>query len=170
MNGDGQPVVMTPEIRQALASLHDLQLVEVGLPQSARELALPVALAVVAALLLLAARTYWRRRPRQQRLRRLAALAREAGGVAGTPAPLADLAELLREAAASAAMPPGLSGDAWLAWLDERAPAADRGAFADGIGRQLLFWPYAPPSNTAPEPASVAELFALVRRWLKVNG
>lgn len=169
--GPDAPAVMTPEILQALAGLHDLQLGEVSGFAAGRESWLLFVIAALVVALLLAGWTYWRRRPRQQRLRRLACLRRECDGPAGaTPGQLGGLVDLLREAAVSAAMPPGLSGQAWLTWLDGRAPAADRGAFTAGIGRQLLVWPYVPESNPVPEAAQVAALFALVHRWLKVNG
>lgn len=169
--GPDETVVLTPEMVQGLAGLHDLQLVEISRLVPGRDSWPLFAIVASVVALLLAGWVYWRRRPRQQRLRRLARLRRECGDPAGaTPGRIGRLAELLREAAVSAAMPPGLSGEAWLAWLDERTLAVDRGAFTAGIGRQLRVWPYIPESNPVPEAAQVAELFALVHRWLKVNG
>ena len=169
--GPDEPVVLTPEIVKALAGLHDLQLVELSRLVPGRDSGPLLALAIAAGLVLLAVRVIWHRRPRQRRLRRLDRLAEQCSGPAGaTSGRLLALVELLREVTTSAAMPPGLSGEAWLAWLDGRAPAADRGAFTTGIGRQLRVWPYLPESPPIQEPERVAELLALVRRWLEVNG
>lgn len=170
------PVTMTPEMVRALAGLHDLQVVESRLVAPSvvsGDLPLaPLAAGMAVLLIFCAAWFLWRRSPRRRRLRALAAL--EAGWRGGAPAPpsAAALATLLREAAGqrkNGPMPAGLSGEAWLAWIDRRAPAADRGAFLQGGGRLLLDQPFraAPPPG---EPTDLAPLFALSRRWLRVNG
>jgi hypothetical protein len=86
----------------------------------------------------------------------------------GAAPPATALASLLRAAARrprrGAPMPPGLAGERFLAWLDERAPAADRGAFLGGPGRVLAEAPYA--AHPAPVAAPLARL---AERWLKAN-
>lgn len=168
VGGTDERVVLTPEILEALAGLHDLQLADIRHLAPGHQSAYWLVVSAIVTVLLL---VIWLRRPRQRRLRRLATLRGQCCGPTGvTSVRLADLVELLREAGASAGMPPGRSGEVWLGWLDSRAPATDRGAFTGGVGRQLLVWPYLPESRPILESERVAELFALVGRWLKANG
>jgi len=78
---------------------------------------------------------------------------------------LADLSALLRRVAirlhqddASIA---GLSGDAWLVWLDEQW---DDDAFSHGAGRSLLDAPFQPRGEV-----DVEALLQLVRRWIEAQ-
>lgn len=61
----------------------------------------------------------------------------------------------------------GLSGEAWLAFLDARGGA---GAFSSGPGAVLASLPYAPPATVETGTALDASTLAdLVRRWLREN-
>ena len=53
----------------------------------------------------------------------------------------------------------GLTGEAWLAWLDK---GLDRSHFVDGDGRPLIEWPYREP-ETQIERSDVAALVDAVR-------
>lgn len=179
MNQDAAapPDNISAEVWRALAALHDLQMVEVaGIPAAGT--AVPVwPLAMIAAITVLLAGGlvgYWRWRPGAYR--RLVQLRRESAGAApgAVVVCLAALSALLRDVAVAprrgAPMPAGLAGEAWLEWLDARAPAADRGAFVGGVGRDLLAWPYASPDAAARvDRARLDELFALTGRWLRAN-
>lgn len=171
----GEALPMTPELQQALAGLHDLQL---AVAESAAPLPPLLAggllgIAAIAALLVLA----WSRRPRQRyrrQLRRLAKKYRAAPADEGAaPSRLVfGLAALLRQVglATQPAMPAGLAGEAWLRWLDARAPVADRGAFVTGVGRELAVRPYVAADRAGVLAApQVAALIALVDRWLRNN-
>ena len=113
--------------------------------------------------LLLAASLLWlRRQYRRRRYRRLAL--RELEQLAGLPAAelAVGLSRLLRRAALShfpRGECAGLSGEAWLAFLDR--PFVER-PFSQGIGRSLLEAPYRPTVDI-DGPA----LLDLGRRWLK---
>lgn len=159
------------ELAKALEGLRDLQLPEAAGPST---LAIPALLAVLAAVIAIAALAHLRS-PRQRALRELAAIRRrdldpaaQGGAVLG----------LLRNAAVRSGrkrrppMPPGLAGERFLRWLDEHAPAPDRGRFVGGPGRALADLPYRAPGAAAFDPAEhaeLAELFGLARRWLKAN-
>jgi hypothetical protein len=174
-------MTLTPEMLRALAELHDLQLAEGAEPALWPWLFAAVILAG-AALLAWA----WWRRPQRRGRRRLAQIessyrARRAASPAAAdagPALVAAIASLLRAAATDSRrrppMPPGLAGDDWLRWLDRQAPAADRGAFVSGVGRELLHWPYAPPAAgtgaAALDPTRADALLALTARWLRAEG
>jgi len=144
-------VIMSPEVRATLAGLHDLQVSDIAsaLPWSAVGLAL--AMQLIVALLAV----YWWRRPRQRLLRQLQHWQKVGNGSAPDAArdAVGGLAALLRRAAVLHARPPmpaGLTGDAWLRWLDARAPPADRGILLGVAGQWLNTLPYAPPDKEAP--------------------
>lgn len=122
-----------------------------------------------AALLLLAGAIWWgrrwrRRRPLRAALRELARLA-GAHARAADPTRLAGgLSRLLRRYAVVRFAPApiaGLSGRAWLDFLDAHGGAGD---FAQGVGAVLETRPY--QSRGAFDEAA---LMALVRRWLQAN-
>lgn len=56
----------------------------------------------------------------------------------------------------------GLSGEAWLSYLDRRGGTKD---FGSGVGRLLLTLPYGGGGE-----ADVEELLAMVRHWIYRNG
>jgi hypothetical protein len=58
----------------------------------------------------------------------------------------------------------GLTGDAWLRFLDSRWP---RDEFAAGSGRVLIFSPYAPPERVSA--ADVSALNALCIDWVRAQ-
>ncbi|WP_404358881.1 DUF4381 domain-containing protein [Methylotuvimicrobium sp. KM1] len=57
----------------------------------------------------------------------------------------------------------GLTGQAWLDYLDASLPDKP---FSNGIGRQLIEIPY---RNELPPETDVSELFELCERWLKAQ-
>jgi len=164
--------VVTPELRQALVGLHDLQL---GEPAVAAPWLMMLAALMV--LLALAAAYRWTR-PRQRMLRqlkRLRLIGRDRVSADQASFAVRELAGLLRRAAVSHATPPmpaGLTGMAWLQWLDARAPQADRGALMGEPGQWLLTLPYAPHSVASPllpDRSQLDALFGLSERWLRSN-
>jgi hypothetical protein len=58
----------------------------------------------------------------------------------------------------------GLTGDAWLAFLDSRWA---RDEFASGLGRVLIFGPYAPPDRVSAE--DVSALNNLCIDWVRAQ-
>lgn len=113
-----------------------------------------------------------RKRRRQQRYRReaLAELDRayqHYRNSGDTAAYLQSLNQLLRRAALSSRPPErhasvaGLTGQAWLDFLDDQLPDADR-PFTEGPGRALLAGPY-----QANPQADVEALQQLGQRWLR---
>lgn len=177
---DAATVPLSPDMLRALAELHDLQLAGVGDPPP--WFWLIVALVVAGAALVA---WLWWRRPERRWLRRLrqversyrANCGRSPAVAAAGPELVAAIAALLREAATDPrrwpSMPAGLAGEDWLRWLDERAPGADRGVFVDGVGRDLLHWPFVPRERrTAPvdfDPARADALLTLAARWLRAR-
>jgi hypothetical protein len=126
-----------------------------------------IAVAVVAAVFLVRA---WRARrahsaARRKALRRLEE-SRSAYAYHGDPVVLgAEVSELLRRAMlayAPRAEVAGLTGDAWLAWLDRDL---DEGRFQNGAGRVLLELPYRNP-ETAADEVDIDGLLAAVRERL----
>lgn len=80
---------------------------------------------------------------------------------------LIELSALLRRVAVSTsprAQVAGLSGQAWLKYLDASFPDAP---FSQGVGRGLADAQY---RQTAPEPIDFEALFMLCERWLKQQG
>lgn len=161
-NADPGVVPLTPEILRALAGLHDLQL-HVVVSSALGPAGWPLAWLIGGLLLAGLSALYWSRRPKQRLLRRVRRLHRACRAVAGeaqqrsgSPVPTAAaieaisaLAGLLRDTAVHRrqppAMPPGLSGEAWLRWLDAQAPKADRGSFESGVGLDFLRVPFVRP-------------------------
>ncbi len=121
-------------------------------------------LAVTAlAAALLAWRLRTRRRARRQALRELDTLERRWRADGDAAAMAAGLAVLLRRVALAGnprAEVAGLSGEAWLAWLD-----AGRGPkFGRGAGRALLTLPYGGGGGEQAEA-----LLDLARRWIRMR-
>lgn len=127
-------------------------------------------LAVVALLgLVLLLRLYWRRRAggaaRRHALRRLDELTLEFDQHHDAVAFAARLSELLRRtmlAYAPRQEVAGLTGDAWLGWLDRDFPEP---RFCSKAGRKLLDMPYRRPDD-AVTAMELVELVALVRQRL----
>jgi hypothetical protein len=157
------------ELASALAGLRDLQLPEATGPVP---MILPALLVLVAVAIAAAAFVRYRS-PRQRALREIAAMRRRNQDLASQGEAL--LAALRRAAASPGRkrrpMPPGLTGEALLRWLDAHAPGPDRGRFLGGPGRALADLPYRPPGATADpaETTELGELFGLAERWLKAN-
>lgn len=106
------------------------------------------------------------RRIRRERQRVRDALAHiEAGLAQGDgAAAIADLSVLLRRHALARyprAQVAGLTGQAWLQFLDQAGGAS---GFADGPGRILATAPY---QQVAPASLDAAALMTLVRQWLE---
>lgn len=113
-------------------------------------------------LLLAAGLVWWWRRHRRLRYRRQALRELEQLAVLPAAALTAGLSRLLRRVAlchVARRECAGLSGEAWLAFLDR--PFADR-PFSEGIGRCLLDAPYRPAAEIDHQA-----LVGLVRRYLR---
>ena len=163
-------LAMTPELLEALEGLRDLQLA----PALGAEAAIADSGWVLALLLIAgAAWLRWRRHPRQRALAVLQRLHRDFSATGNAGRYVNDLAVLLRLAASSGRgapeFPPGIAGPAWLAWLDQRAPAADCGSFSAGPGRLLTLLPFVPSATEVAEPAEIEALHGLSTRWLRAN-
>lgn len=111
---------------------------------------------------------YWRRRRRCATLRaaqrELEGLRRAAATGAAAPGLVRELSKLLRRYAMVVyprAEVAGLSGEAWLHFLDRHGGA---GRFAAGVGRELVQAPY-----RADADAPAAELLELVADWMQRN-
>ncbi len=78
---------------------------------------------------------------------------------------VADISQLLRRSAVQLNHSPGavagLTGDAWLSWLDERW---DRDDFSQGAGRILIDAPY---RNDFSHADDLDDLLSLCRAWLE---
>jgi len=89
--------------------------------------------------------------------------AARAGAHAGTAA--ADLSRLLRRAAVQLSADPsdvaGLTGEAWLQWLDAQW---HENGFCTGAGRQLIQAPYRPEGNI-----DIAATAGVCRGWLEAQ-
>lgn len=116
--------------------------------------------------LLLAAALYWRREGFRHRARhelnRLERRWRRDGELLPL---LVGISQLLRRTARQVARRPavaGLTGVAWLTWLDD---AGRTDGFTRGPGRVLRHGPY--QSAPDPEEVDVSALLALVRGWLR---
>jgi len=123
---------------------------------------------VVASALLI--RTWLQRRARsaaRRRALRQLEESRSAYAYHGNPVTLgAEVSELLRRtmlAYAPRAEVAGLTGDAWLAWLDSDL---DEPRFRDGPGRKLLELPYRNPETVA-EDEDIDGMLAAVRQRLQ---
>ena len=121
------------------------------------------------ALLAWAAVVGWRHyRLRRERLQVLDELERITAGLVQerSPATMANLSTLLRRLALlrfSSERVAGLTGDAWLRFLDE---SGDTTGFCAGPGRLLVTGPY---QRELPEDVDVQGLVLLVRQWLGRN-
>jgi len=103
---------------------------------------------------------------RRYALKRLEALSAEYASNGDAVALGAELSELVRRtmlAYAPRTDVAGLTGEAWLAWLDRDL---DRSHFLEGDGRPLIEWPYRSP-DTPIERADVAALVDAVRLRLE---
>jgi uncharacterized protein DUF4381 len=126
--------------------------------------------AVLALLAGFAVRRQLRRRPLRSALRELDALAAAQRDVPDPVRFAAGLSRLVRRYALwrfPRREIAGLSGSAWLAFLDEHGGG---GRFRDGAGALLESLPYAPPTaGRELDPAGSTALAALVRDWLRSN-
>ena len=112
-------------------------------------------------------RRYRANRYRREALRELDAI--ERGLADEDPEAPASIAVVLRRTALhieARERVAGLSGEAWLHFLDDHAPGSD---FTTGVGPRLLELPYAPPDGIAPNDPVVAELLARARHWIRVH-
>lgn len=110
----------------------------------------------------LAWRTWRRRRPRRAAVRRVAALRARLRNGEAPEVLIAELSTLLRRAAMvrhPRVQVAGLTGEDWLAFLDD-----DTHAFSRGIGRSLISAPYARVARVDLEA-----LLSLCERWLRRN-
>lgn len=124
-------------------------------------------LAVAAFLLVRAGMEYRARSAARRRALRQLEESRSAYAYHGDPVVLgAEVSELLRRAMlayAPRAEVAGLTGDAWLAWLDRDL---DESRFQRGAGRALLDLPYR-SSETAAQDVDIDGLLAAVRERLR---
>jgi hypothetical protein len=125
---------------------------------------------LVIVVLALLARAYLRRRARTAArrfaLQQLQTRCDEYGRHANPVLLASQLSELLRRtmlAYAPRTDIAGLTGEAWLAWLDRDL---DRPHFSAGDGRPLIEWPYRDP-DTAIDRSDVAALVDVVRLRLR---
>ncbi len=126
------------------------------------------ALAAIGLLWMLRAayRRHAANRYRRAALAELATFRARLDGETGPSRVLADIAALLKRTAL-AVFPreevAGLSGEAWLGFLDSAASSTD---FSSGPGRILADLPYS-PAATAPPAGDVRELLTVSRRWIR---
>jgi hypothetical protein len=124
-----------------------------------------IGLALLAWLTIVALRRYRVHRRRRRILFELAGLERELASEP-TPDALARMAVLLRRLALTRfprERVAGLSGSAWLGFLDETGGS---GRFAAGPGRVLGAGPY---QRSLPSDLDAPRLVALVREWVATN-
>jgi hypothetical protein len=124
-----------------------------------------IGLALLAWLTIVALRRYRVHRRRRRILSELAGLERELASEP-TPDALARMAVLLRRLALTRfprERVAGLSGSAWLGFLDETGGS---GRFAAGPGRVLGAGPY---QRSLPSDLDAPRLVALVREWVATN-
>ena len=172
---DSAPV-LTPEILQALAGLRDLQWVEAvaaGAAIDQRWWLAGGAILLALLLLLLGLFWRWRRQPRQRALASLRNLRHDLKQNGDVLRYVTELAALFRQASShrigKTSCLPGITGQDWLAWLDQLAPQADQGAFLDGPGRVLAVLPFTRPAGEPTESIDADALHALAERWLRAN-
>ena len=178
-SGADAALVLSPEMQQALAGLRELQWVE-WVDVAAGRGAIDgrwliagggifLALVLVLALLFF----LWRRQPRQRALTVLRRLRHDFSRSGDASRYVTRLAALFRHAISDRPgktdCPPGTTGQAWLAWLDQAAPPEDRGAFTNGPGRVLALLPFARSAASLTAPVDVDALHALSERWLRAN-
>ena len=169
-------VALTPEMLQALFGLRELQWVEavlVGRAIDGRWVLAGGAIFLALALLSVGLFLHWQRLPRQRALASLRRMRDELAQSGDALRYVIELAALFRQAAGhrmgKASCPPGITGQDWLAWLDQAAPPADRGAFAGGPGRVLAVLPFARTAGATAESIDADALNALSERWLRLN-
>jgi len=109
-----------------------------------------------------------------QRRRDLASWRALAGRAKGNdPTAAAELSVLMRSIAVrrhTDAAPAGLTGGAWLDFLESTSPENAAGGFTDGPGRRLLDLPYQKPISSANVAVNnVGELFDACRPWVEHN-
>lgn len=165
-------VALTPEMLKALAGLRELQWVgeaSIGLAFDGRWwIAAVLVLLTVFGLVI-----HWKRQPQQRALATLQQLRADYSCTGNVTAYVSALAGLLRQVATAghgrAICPAGITGMAWLEWLDQHAPTADCGAFSGGHGRALDVLPYARPAAGGGELVDVDALQGLAERWLRAG-
>jgi hypothetical protein len=169
-------VALTPEMLQALSGLRELQWVEARLVHNAIDsggLMAHGAILLAMALLFGGLFVRWQRQPRQRALASLRRLRDDLARNGDAVRYVAELAALFRQATSrrvgKVSCPPGLTGQDWLAWLDQVAPPGDRGAFADGPGRVLAVLPFSRSAGALAESFDADGLQALSERWLRAN-
>lgn len=112
---------------------------------------------------------WWRRWQRRRPLRE-ALLALESATTLHQQGRLDEALQLvsqtLRRVAMTLSAPTvaGLTGDAWLAWLDSRWP---REGFQSGAGRLLVAAPYRPAGQLSAE--ATRDVIELARSWLRAQ-
>jgi len=112
----------------------------------------------------------WRYRSHYRERAALRGLRAVAADLAAGRAPAAciqRISMILRRFAMSVAGPTpvaGITGDAWLRFLDSRWP---RDEFSAGIGRVLIFGPYAPPDRVSA--GDVGALNELCMDWVRAQ-
>ena len=105
-------------------------------------------------------------RYRRAALAELAGIQSQLGGEAGPANALAEIPALLKRTALAVfprADVAGLSGEAWLGFLDASAGSTD---FSSGPGRLLADLPYS-PAAASPPADDVRKLIAVSRRWIR---
>ncbi len=141
--------------------LHDIH----GAPPAAWWPPAPGWWVLAAAVLSIAAVVLWRRRRRGwhlSALRELQSVEREFAETQDAARCVARISVLLRSVAVTRSpnlAVAGLTGDAWLRYLDEPLAARD---FSSGVGRVLVTAPYMQAADI-----DVAALCELTRKWLR---
>jgi len=126
-----------------------------------------ILLGFVAAGLLVGLLLYRRRYRERAAIRALKAVARSLTEGAAPVSCIQRISMILRRFAMSVAESrsvAGLTGDDWLRFLDGRWP---RDEFSAGIGRVLIFGPYARPGRVSPDDASA--LNELCLDWVRAQ-
>lgn len=126
-----------------------------------------VLIGIAVAGLLAAAWQYHRKARERAAIRGLRAVARALADGSAPAACVQRTSMILRRFAMSVAghaPVAGLTGDAWLRFLDSRW---GRDEFSAGAGRVLIFGPYAPPERVSA--ADVSALNALCIDWIRAQ-
>lgn len=154
----------------SLDQLRDIHLPDpsgTGLDPAAVTL-LALILGALALCLALALRRRARHQPLREAVRELDELINTHARTADDVALTRGIARLVRNYAVwrfPATPCAGLTGDAWLAFLDAHG---GKGAFSQGIGRALATLPYVPQDHAHP-PLDASALAQVVRHWLREN-
>lgn len=149
---------------QTLAQLRDIHLPEPApwWPPAPGWWLLAAAVALTTIALWIVAGRRARTRLERRALRLLARLERNYSKTRDGAAFASQVSVLLRRVAVARfpeQQPAGLTGDAWLEFLDH---TGGNGAFRNGIGKDLLTAPYRPGGEL-----DAAKLASLARRWLQ---